>query len=81
MSVLTEDGERKQQVLEHLGADLGTFGLGPGLNGLQVTLVHPHLHLLRHAVGTVKEREEREKMRIELLLLKSQNFKNHFAEL
>lgn len=60
--LLTEDGECEQKVLEQLGADFGTFGLGPGLDGLQVTLVHPHLHLFRHTVGTVIERE-REKMK------------------
>lgn len=55
---LTEDGECEQKVLEQLGADFGTFGLRPGLDGLQVTLVHPHLNLFRHTVGTVTERRE-----------------------
>lgn len=56
MSSLTQDGEREQEVLEHLGPDFGTFGLRPGLDGLQVTLVHPHLNLFRHTVGTVMEK-------------------------
>lgn len=57
----TEHGESEQQVLEQLGAENGTLVPGPGLNGLQVALMHPHLHLLRHAVGTVTGRErERE---------------------
>lgn len=53
---LTEDGECEQKVREQLGADFGTFGLRPGLDGLQVTLVHPHLNLFRHTVGTVIEK-------------------------
>lgn len=61
--LLTEDGECEQKVLEHLGADFGTFGLRPGLNGLQVTLVHPHLNLFRHTVGTVRKREKEEHMK------------------
>lgn len=58
MRWLTENGEREQKVLEHLGAEFGTFGLRPGLNGLQVTLVHPHLNLFRHTVGTATERQK-----------------------
>lgn len=54
---LTEDGECEQKVLEQLGADFGTFGLRPGLDGLQVTFVHPHLNLFRHTVGTATERK------------------------
>lgn len=56
MSSLTQDREREQKVLEHLGPDFGTFGLRPGLNGLQVTLVHPYLNLFRHTVGTAAEK-------------------------
>lgn len=56
MSSLTQDSEREQKVLEHLGPDFGTFGLRSGLDGLQVTLVHPHLNLFRHTVGTAVEK-------------------------
>lgn len=56
MSSLTQDSESEQKVLEHLGADFGTFGLRPGLDGLQVTLVHPHLNLFRHTVSTAAEK-------------------------
>lgn len=56
---LTEDGECEQKVLEQLGADFGTFGLRPGLDGLQVTFVHPHLNLFRHTVGTATERKRK----------------------
>lgn len=52
MSSLTQDSEREQKVLEHLGPEFGTFGLRPGFDGLQVTLMHPHLNLFRHTVGT-----------------------------
>lgn len=52
---LTQDSEGEQKVLGQLGPDFGTFGLRPGLDGLQVTLMHPHLNLFRHAVGTVSE--------------------------
>lgn len=57
MRWLTQDSESEQKVLEHLGPDFGTFGLRPGLNGLQVTLVHPHLNLFRHTVGTAEEKK------------------------
>lgn len=56
MSFLTQDREREQKVLEHLGPDFGTFGLRPGLNRLQVTLMHPYLNLFRHTVGTTAEK-------------------------
>ena len=56
MSSLTQDREREQKVLEHLGPDFGTFGLRPGFNGLQVTLMHPHFNLFRHTVGTAAEK-------------------------
>lgn len=57
MKWLTQDSESEQKVLEQLGPDFGTFGLRPGLNGLQVTLVHPHLNLFRHTVGTATEKK------------------------
>lgn len=57
---LTEDGECEKEVLEHFGADFGAFRLGPGLDGLQVTLVHSHLHLFRHTVGTAAEKRQTE---------------------
>lgn len=56
MSSLTQDSEREQKVFEQLGPDFGTFGLRPGLDGLQVALVHPHLNLFRHTVGTGGEK-------------------------
>lgn len=56
MSSLTQDSEREQKVFEHLGPDFGTFGLRPGLDGLQVALVHPYLNLFRHTVGTGGEK-------------------------
>lgn len=71
MSSLTQDSEREQKVLEHLGPDFGTFGLRPGLDGLQVTLVHPHLNLFRHTVGTAVEKTR--KRRIQTLMRCSVN--------
>lgn len=58
LSSLTQDSECEQKVLEHLGPDFGTFGLRPGLDGLQVTLVHPDLNLFRHTVGTAAEKKQ-----------------------
>ena len=57
MIVLTEYSEREQQVLEKRREAADTLVPGPGLDGLQVTFVHPHLHLLRHDAGTVSERK------------------------
>lgn len=51
--VLTEHGECEQQVLEERREAADTLVPGPGFYGLQMTLMHPHLHLLRHDAGTV----------------------------